>query len=212
MAYTILLATLMLLSFKETSFWHNTGLLSGRALTINNKNPTAYYLVGNIHMEYKSFDHAERFYRKSLEVYPEFLDARINLSILLEETGRLDEAEVLLLETRQLYPKDPSIFYSLARVAQAQGNEEKTNRYYIQHANVLWQQGDLEAALKVYDTILQQAPNKVMAYHNKASALFFHKRTEEALLMVQEALRLDPAYEPSLQLLAAIKAEQGTQQ
>jgi tetratricopeptide (TPR) repeat protein len=199
-----------LISIKETSFWQNSAMLTGRALNTTKGNHIAYFLVGNLHVEQKSYDLAEQFYRKSLEYYPEFLDVRNNLTVLLEDTGRFDEAEALLLETHELYPNDAQLYYELARVAQHQGDEAKANTYYIKHANLLWQQGKIEEAIKAYDMILEQYPENVMVYHNKASALFFHDRLLEAVPLLEEALRLDPNYVPSQELLKSIQSELGT--
>jgi len=207
MAYVILCVSMILLSYKEASFWKNTALISGRAVTTTEDNHVAYYLIGNIHLEYKTYEHAELFYQKGLELDHTFYDLRTNMGILLEKIERLDEAEAFTLETVSLYPKDAKVLYALARIAQAQGDENKTNNYYLKHANLLWQQGDLDKALQVYNTIIAQHPNFVIAYHNKASALVVHEHFREAKAVLEQALKIDPTYAPSKELLHAIQSE-----
>ena len=207
MAYIILCVSMILLSYKEASFWKNTALISGRAVTTTEDNHVAYYLIGNIHLEYKTYEHAELFYQKGLELDHTFYDLRTNMGILLEKIERLDEAEAFTLETVSLYPKDAKVLYALARIAQAQGDENKTNNYYLKHANLLWQQGDLDKALQVYNTIISQHPNFVIAYHNKASALVVHEHFREAKAVLEQALKIDPTYAPSKELLHAIQSE-----
>ena len=224
MAYVVLLFTLMLMSFKETSFWKDSALLAGRAYDVNKGNHVACHILGNIHRQYGSFEHAERFYRQCLEQRPRATRVRISLAEVLFEQGKLEESEAELLTCHQLLPEDGGVSYQLALIAKGKGNLEETRywyeqsiqseepkaEYFVSYANLMAQQGELENALKAYDMAIDLEPDSLAALHNKASALFSHYRSEEALALVHQVLEIDPTYAPTLGLKEAIEAELDT--
>ena len=71
---------------------------------------------GNIYYEQKKAPVAEASYREAIKVYPNSIIARANLSSLMAATGRLREAEKLLLEVLQINPSNQVMRNNLAKI------------------------------------------------------------------------------------------------
>ena len=64
-----------------------------KCLKINDKNHIFLNNLANIYLKESNFIKAEKFYLKSLENKNDYLIGIINIAILYENTGRLDEAK-----------------------------------------------------------------------------------------------------------------------
>lgn len=84
----------------------------------------AHNLLGNLHRNAGDYDRALTEYRAALALDPEFLTARINLSISLRQSGALDEAAVLLTDLLVLYPDNALVVESQAELVKAQGDTD----------------------------------------------------------------------------------------
>ena len=71
---------------------------------------------GNVYYEQKKAQLAEASYREAIQVYPNSIIARANLSSLMAATGRLVEAEKLLLEVLQINPNNTVMRANLAKI------------------------------------------------------------------------------------------------
>ena len=67
--------------------------------------------VGAAHLINKNYDAAEAFYRRTLENFPTFIEAKNNLAVVWAMTGRKEQAEELW---REILKVDPG--YESARV------------------------------------------------------------------------------------------------
>lgn len=220
-AYVTILTLCLFASYNETSFWKNTGLITGRGLEKNKDNYLAYHLIGNIHREYKSYEKAEEFYRKSLELRPNTVQTRMALFDILRIQERYTDVDEELKTVLKIHSDPGKICYFLAGNCKKLGRIEESLEwygkavsvenpepvYFIDYANTLAQYGNLEDALYLYDEAIRLQPDNSLAFHNKASALFSYYHTREALPVVNKALQLQPDYAPSLALLAAIELE-----
>jgi Flp pilus assembly protein TadD len=74
---------------------------------------------GNIYFEQENAALAEAAYQEAIEVYPASITARANLASLLAATGRLQQAEELLLQVLQLDPTNQVMQANLAKMQAA---------------------------------------------------------------------------------------------
>jgi len=221
MAYVIITFTLMLMSFKETSFWKDSALLAGRAYDINKGNFVACHMLGNIHLEYKSYGHAERFYKRCLEKQPKAYLVRLSLAESLNGQGKTEEAHEQLQLCYKTNSEDGNVRFQLANMAVRMGQMEEARYWYEQaiqssepkaeffdkYATFMARKGELENAIKAYDMAIDLDAEYLPAYHNKASALFQYDKITEAMDLVTVILEIDPKYEPTLTLKDAIEAQ-----
>jgi len=64
---------------------------------------------GNLWMELKEYDKAEKELREAIRINPNFAEAHGNLGLLLKNLKRYDEAEKEILKARELFEKQGRI-------------------------------------------------------------------------------------------------------
>jgi len=88
-----------------------------KALAVNEINPYAHQLKGRVARLNGQFAQAEKSYLEALSIWPEYLEAQINLAILLElYRGRLLEARKYYISYLVLQPEDVQVQRWLAGV------------------------------------------------------------------------------------------------
>lgn len=221
MAYVILTFSLMLMSIKETSFWKDSALLAGRAYDVNKGNYVACHMLGNIHLEYKSYEHAERFYKRCLEEQPRAYLVRLSLAESLNGQGKTEEAHEQLLLCYETNSEDGNVRFQLANMAlrmvkmdearywyeQAIQSKEPKAEFFDKYGTFMARKGEFENAIKAYDMAIELDGEYLPAYHNKASAYFQYDKIPEANHVIEQILQINPEYAPTLNLKEAIQAE-----
>ncbi|MFA6567064.1 MAG: tetratricopeptide repeat protein [Victivallales bacterium] len=74
------------------------------ALGIYPDDPSVYLKRGTYYTRLMMNDDAEKDFRKALSMNPEYLQAKINLAIVLANTGKIESAKQILKEILQRYP------------------------------------------------------------------------------------------------------------
>lgn len=149
----------------------------------NHAKATFYEGVANEHLGRR--DQAERAYRRALELDPAMTDAAVNLSALLIEAQRFQEATVVLQKALTSAPDDPLLHTNMGYALQGQGQLALAVQHY-------------RAALEKTDS----AETRLAL----AQALSSLQRSQEAV----KELRLvasDPALDPAM--LATLGQELG---
>ncbi len=144
-----------------------------------------------------------RFWQAAVTARPESQAARLALGIHHLENGRLDQAEVHLVEAVRLAPRVASGYHYLAQLRLAQrrldGAEQAYREgiaararpeelLYRQFGNLAESTGDLPTALERY---LAGPPSAALEY-NAGVVLGKLQRWDEAALRFERALELDP--------------------
>lgn len=83
-----------------------------RALSLDDKDPVAYFAIGRIHMMRGEHDASIRALEKSLSLNPSFARAHHGLGMVLTLAGHLDEARAALERVERLSPRDPILWAS----------------------------------------------------------------------------------------------------
>ena len=109
-------------------------------------NERVFFNLGMLAMDNKDLTAAEQWFRKAVHVKPDFRSALFNLALLLSETNPL-ATEPVLRQLLSFYPHHVKGLILLGDL-------------YVNH------HGDLIAAEKCYQLILEIEPNNIQAQHN----------------------------------------------
>lgn len=82
-------------------------------------------LLGMCSLKRDETQKAESYFRKSIQLNPQFAEARNNLAACLIQMGKVPEGRVQLIEVLKLYPNNINALYNLGRI-------ELANRAYAQ--------------------------------------------------------------------------------
>ncbi len=127
-------------------------------------------------------------FERALALYPDSIPARISLSVVYRDTGRLDQEREVLEEGLKQIPT-VAYFTGLGSVAARTGQLEEAEKYYA-----LGQQFD---------------PQNPEPYFYLASLREQQGRTEEAIPLYQKATNLDDSYVAAFNNLGGIYQEAG---
>ena len=173
------------------------------------------YALGMCYWRNELFDKAIGSYKKSLELEPERVPARIELIKLLFEFKKSyqetqENIEILLRDYSQsLSQDDLKYFYFIsARIFHLSGSLEQAlaryqevlkldQRYedaYYWLGDVYFQQEQFYESEKQYRIILKLNPSSARAYLGWGKVLYRLGRTDLAIAQYQKALELDPSY------------------
>ena len=114
----------------------------------------------------------EMLWRDTLAKNPGCWMAHNNLSVILIEEGRMDEALRHSEQALQLKSDDPDIYGSLG--------------------TALWQSGKIPEAIQRYEQALRSTPNSAGAHINLGNALLTSGQMPEAIRHFEQALRIQP--------------------
>ena len=122
----------------------------------------------------KQFDAAIKYYKKALEIKPDYAEAYYNMGIALKDNGDLDAAI-------NSYKKALEIKSDYVGA-------------YFNTGNILKDTGDLEAAIDSYKKALEIKPDYAEAYNNIGLVLKDKGDLEEAINSYKKALEIKPDY------------------
>jgi tetratricopeptide (TPR) repeat protein len=130
---------------------------------------------------------AEQAYRRAIELFPEYEDARKNLAVVLIDQKRYAEAIDQCRAMLELNPESVSAHTNLGTA------------YY--------EEGRLDLALQEYQRVLELEPENVGAMASAGAILAQQGQVDAGIEMLQKALKIDPNNAMAQQdLLAAMNA------
>jgi adenylate cyclase len=88
--------------------------LAKQALAHDDKDPTAYFAAGRIHMMQGRHDDSIAALETAIELNPSFAQAYHGLGMVLMLAGRLDESKAASIQSERLSPRDPILWASTA--------------------------------------------------------------------------------------------------
>ena len=150
----------------------------------------------------------ESLWRATLAVNPDSWMAENNLAIVLQRTGRMDEAMAHLQRALTIDPDNietrnnlGNAFLRMGRVDEAfvhlqKALELEPNRAAVQYnfAHALLQTGRLDEAIAHLERALEIEPGNLAARSDLGGALLRLGRIEESFGQLQKTLQLDPNY------------------
>lgn len=135
----------------EEGAWAEVHPLLERALSITDDLPYAHVLVAGFQMQRERYDAAEIALNRALEINPSHNEAFAHLSLLMEKTGRSQQAVVLAKRNVHLDPLNSTRHQQLA--------------------NRLWTSGNIDAAKASFERALELDPLNHSAWQNYAYRL-----------------------------------------
>ena len=163
----------------------------------------SYARKGDKLIQYIKYEEAEKSFRISIEMNPDFAIAHRNLGSLLDMMGRTDEAEKEYEIALKLDPKDPAIHHNLGAIylnRKEYGKAMKAFEDALKHdrnyapANegvgvVFLSRGDIDKAQKYFETAIRLDPELPNANFHLGSIYMEQKKYDKALTSFETVLK-----------------------
>jgi tetratricopeptide (TPR) repeat protein len=206
------LAYLMLLSWTQTHYWHDSVMLWEHSLQVTQSNVIAHQALGAALLQHGEVDEAVRHYRIATHLNPRYAMAHNDLGNALLRQGNIAEAVAHYRDAARLDPGRAAAHVNLAVVLLRQGDVEGAVRHGREalrldpglartHLNLglaLQAQGHLQEAVGCLRQAVALEPRRAEYHRALAHALTAQGGAAEARAEYQESLRLDPDWPPAL--------------
>jgi tetratricopeptide (TPR) repeat protein len=147
-------------------------------------------------------------YNKALTIKPDFAEAYYNMSLTLEDQGKLEEAIEAYKKAIAIKSDYADAYFNMANALREQGKLEESIVAYNKSLAIkpdnseaqtnlgvaLKDQGMLKEALKAYKKALAINPDNAKAYSNMGNALKEQGKLEEAIEAYKKTLELKSDY------------------
>lgn len=184
--------------------------------------PAFQFILGNAYYAAGRNDKAEANYRASVNRYPTFLRAWVNLGILYYSTGRYSEAVPCFSRAVVLGDRDSTTFGLLGYSLQKDGDLVSAEMAYMQAlggdpANPDWKEGLLEICIdgrqftraeSLVKNLIKERPSDTRYWLTYANILLAEDRKVEATVILENAVELGYSSVEELSLLGDLYAEQ----
>jgi len=179
----LLLALMMVLTWKQAGYWKDSIALFRHALVVAQENSLSHYALGYAYEQQGDRLKAIHHYSEALKINPAQADALYNLAHVKTELGRYDEAVGHYRELLVLAPDDYQAHNNLG--------------------NALFHERRFDEAITHYLSALHINPEYALAYKNLGAALIQKGQPAKAVFYLKEALRIQPDDLQALQNLRA---------
>ncbi|MBU4287520.1 MAG: tetratricopeptide repeat protein [Proteobacteria bacterium] len=219
----ILISAFSTRTYFQIKHWKNSAAVFENATKVTNYNWLAYNNLGLALMRNGKAEKAVFYYKKALEIKPDYLIALDNLGIALFQLGKLEEALSYYSEALKIDPEHAGIHNHIANVLAAQGKLEKAVNHYtkaltidpdlaITHNNLaiaLVAQGNLEKAIFHYELAIKKDPEYADAHYNLGCLLLNQKKNREAVAHFAEVIKINSEYAQAYHQIGLILVQQG---
>jgi tetratricopeptide (TPR) repeat protein len=180
---------LMVITWRQVSFWNNSATLFEHAINVTNNNWMAHNNLGVELLKRKRVDEALYHYSEAQRLNPNFAVAHFNMAAALAEKGQLDDAIPNYMKALRINPDYPEVHNNLGMA--------------------LHLKGSLDEAVEQYREALRIKPEYLEAQNNLAGALLDQGKHDEAIAHYQELLRFNSSYPPAYAGMGLVLAGQG---
>lgn len=190
-----IIAVLLFITQKQLTRWKNNFTLFGHTLSVTKNNFIMHNNYGNALAQEKRMDEAVWHFEESLRIFPEALDAKINLANAYVAQGRSRQALTLFNEILSIDPDNVPAIYNLGVAMRSLDR--------------------LDLAVKQFRRIIEIDPNYLNAYTNLAWLLAVSTRPNiadpvQAVKYAQRACEItNYAHADVINLLAVCYASAG---
>jgi len=144
-----------------------------KALELDPKNPILLTELGKLYGIKNDLKKAETFYRKAIGFVPSYPDAQVQLALLKEQQGKIEEGIKILEKFNNLYPYSVEAHFQLGRMYYRQQEDDKAILHlnaalllFPNHSNSLYilgliyeRKGDIDTALNLMQKVLNLNPD-----------------------------------------------------
>ena len=176
------------LTWKQTTIWHDSESLWSHALAVS-PSGMANLHVGRFVAQRGDLAEAEKHLRRAVEFNAKNNVFQSNLALILARQGNLAEATKHFRRALEINPDDPATLNNMGIT--------------------LAQQGELDEAIRHFQRSLEIKPNDASGHTNMANLLLDRGDVEGATEHLRVAIEIDPADADSHNTLAIISAKRG---
>jgi protein O-mannosyl-transferase len=221
---SIIIIGMVIKTREQIGYWKNgiTLFSHGFDVTKGNVNENVYFNFGNLMMQAGRTDEAFSYYRKALELNPNFAKAHTNYGLLLSDMGRTEEAIAHYLKALEHGP-DVEVHNNLGTLLAKMGRTDEAMVHFLKaleinpnygdaHYNfglLLADMGRTDEAMVHYLKALEINPNDGGAHYNLGLLLADMGRSDEAIAHYQKALEFNPNKAEAHNNLGALLAQFG---
>jgi Tfp pilus assembly protein PilF len=162
------------LTVRQISYWHDSRSLWEHALRVTENNYLAEANVGALAID-RSPEEAREHLQAAMRINPHYPRPYLNLGVLLERQGRIDDAIACYSRGLDLEPHQPGTRACLAMA--------------------LWKQGKVDEAIGQFTEATRLDPEVAEAHHYLAFALAQAGRLDEAIAACRRCVQLQPRAE-----------------
>jgi tetratricopeptide (TPR) repeat protein len=212
-------AALVVLTWRQSALYKNSETIWTDTLR---KNPGCWMAHNNLGLCFGNTAEAMKHFEDSLRLYPEQVEAHLNLGAVLMKLGHLDDAKAQFESARANNPSNGMAYFNLGLVLEEQGKTAEAQACYRRaiklwphyaeaHSNLgasLQVEGNLAEAQAQFVEALRLQPSLISARNNLGLALQAQGKTAEAIAQFMEALRLQPKNPQAHNNLGKTYAEQ----
>ena len=216
---TIVLMVLALLSWSQTSVWHDSERLWTRVLNEDSTSAIAHTAMANVRYQQGRLEEGLEHSRRAVELAPDFAEAHNDFGVGLAHSGQGAEAAAEYREAISLRPTYEEPLNNLGLETVRQGDLDGGIAYYrraleinpeyadaqVNWGNALIRQRRAADAILHYQAALAVRPNDADARFNWGVALAQQGRFADAASQFQAALTLDPSLGEARDYLARAK-------
>jgi tetratricopeptide (TPR) repeat protein len=212
----VVVAILMGLTARQSTFWRNSETLWKRVIEIDPNASLARTALANVLAAENRLDEAIEQYQRSLSINPRSLEADNNLGMALTRQGRFEEAMVHYRRAIDINPEHYEAHNNLGVLLARQGNSAAAIEHFrrsveikrdfpdaeVNWGNALLRAGQPADAISHYARAVAISPRAPGAQFNWGVALAQQGRFAEAVPHFRAALAIDPADAAAAEALA----------
>jgi tetratricopeptide (TPR) repeat protein len=153
-----------------------------RALQSRPDDPGVLFALGNTARALGMTKPAQEFFNRVLALEPGRIEALVNLANLLRAEGNFAAAQALLAPALARNPDAPELWLTLGSTYREMGDRVRAEHHYCEAlarradyapalgnlADLLADQGEIDAALEIYGRVLQREPRNAQARLNRS--------------------------------------------
>jgi len=157
----------------------------------------AYYHTGN-------YDKAIEYYKKAIELKPDYTEAYYNMGGAYYDKGNYDKTIECCKKAIESKPDDAETYYGMGGAYYHKGNYDKAIEYYEKAIELkpdyaeayhnmgaaYYDKGNYDKAIKCYQKVIELKPDYADAYHNMGAAYYNKNSYDKAIECCKKAIKL----------------------
>jgi Flp pilus assembly protein TadD len=189
-----------------------------KAIRLNPKDILAYYNLGLVLLEGRSYDQAVRAFEQALELFPQSEKLLTALGFTHQIKGDFTSARSVFKRMAELFPLESAPYFylgssfletgeegeALLALTSAKDRNPKDHRIFYLMGLIYYNQGQFSRAFDVFQTSLELDPSFVFSYQQLAKISLKNSDIDSALKFALKAVEIDSTFSQPHYLLGQI--------
>jgi len=157
--------------------------------------PTAtrnYYLLGQIHLKQRTYEEAERAYKKAIELQPDYYNAYYGLGIVYTRLKQPEQARAAMKQFRQLKANADASEDQRIMIDEVPYARKRVAKSYAQAYNLYHPKQEAKLGERLLTRALELDPNDAHTWEKLAIHHSVNSRHQQALALFQKVTQLAP--------------------